>query len=237
MKVEEFLDSLKKLRRPVFGINDISKILRKDENYTRVFLSRIEKKGLIKRIEKGKYSLKEENSFAIASNLIFPSYISFISALSYYGLTTQIPKTIFIVSLKQKNRLEFNEYDIRFIKFDKKRFFGYKREKINGKFLFIGEVEKVIVDSFFLPKYCPLSETLFALKNAKFSVDKIILYSYKMNSKVVLKRLGYLMELIGEDVHEKLKDSIDSKYDLLNPALKPTKRINKKWRLIINEVL
>jgi predicted transcriptional regulator of viral defense system len=237
MKTQEFLNLLKKLRKPVYTINEIFKILKKDENYTRVFLSRLEKKSLIKRIEKGKYFFKDENPFAIASNLVFPSYISFISALSYYGLTTQIPRTIFVVSLKQKKKLEFNGYEIQFVKFNKKRFFGYKREKTNRKFLFVGEIEKVIADSLFLPKYCPLSEILFALKNARVSIDKLILYSSKMGSKVVLKRLGYLMELASKDLYEKLKAHIDSKYDLLNPSLKPRGKVNKKWKLVINEVL
>lgn len=236
MRTDEFLNSLKKLKKPVFDINDISRILKKDERYIRVFLNRVKNKELIKRIERGKYAFEDENSFAIASNLIFPSYISFLSALSYYGLTTQIPKTVFVVSLKQKGELKVNGYEIKFIKFKKNRFFGYRREEIDKKILFIGEIEKVIADSLFLPKYCPLSEILFALKNTKFSVDKLILYSLKMNSKVALKRLGYLMELTNEDIYQKLRDKIDSKYDLLNPNLGLKGRRNKKWKLIINEV-
>jgi predicted transcriptional regulator of viral defense system len=228
MKSNDFLAKLKLLKKPVFQINDISRILSKDEKYTRVFLKRIENKGLLKRIERGKYAFEDENPFLIASNLIFPAYISFISALSYYSLTTQIPKDIFIVSLRQKKELS----NIKFIKFNKKRFFGYKKEKINEKFLFIGEIEKVIADSLFLPKYCPLSEVLFALKNAELSNEKLISYSSKM-SRVAMKRLGYLIELANKEISIK----VDFKYDLLNPALGLKGEKNKKWKLIINEVL
>ncbi|MEM5778473.1 MAG: hypothetical protein QXK49_02510 [Candidatus Aenigmatarchaeota archaeon] len=234
MKTNEFLAKLRLLKKPVFEMSDISRILRKEEKYVRVFIKRIEKKGLLKRIERGKYIFEDENPFLVASNLIFPSYISFISALNYYGLTTQISKTIFIVSLKQKKEIKLNDYNIKFIKFNKKRFFGFKKEKINEKFLFIGEIEKIIADSLFLPKYCPLSEIFFALRNSEFSTQKLVFYSSKM-SKAALKRLGYLMELANKDT-EAIKN-INLKYDLLNPFLEPKGEKNKKWRLIINEVL
>jgi len=235
MKVNDFLMKLRLLKKPVFRMNDVSRILRKDEKYVRLFLERVAERGLLKRIERGKYAFEDENPLLTASNLIFPSYISFISALNYYGLTTQIPKTIFVVCLQQKKEIKLNDCEIKFIKFNRKKFFGYKKEKINEKFLFIGETEKIIADSLFFPKYCPLSEVLFALENAELSTEKLVFYSSKM-SRVALKRLGYLMELANKDV-SMLKDKIDLKYDLLNPSLAPKGEKNKKWKLIINEVI
>ena len=236
MKTEKFLEMIRSFNKPVFTFNDVSKLLG-DPEYTRLFLFRVKQKGYIIGIERGKYALRATNIYALASNILHPSYISFISALSYYKLTTQIPKTIFVVSLKQKKEITFREYSIRFVKFKHFRFFGYRREKIDGKIAFIAEPEKCIVDSVYLIDCCPLSEVLFALKNYDFDVKKILDYALRMNSPVLLKRIGYLLELSGVDVFGELRDNISHRYNVLNPLLKKRGKKNKKWKLVINEVL
>jgi len=59
----------------------------------------------------------------------------------------------------------------------------------------------------------------------------------KMNSIVVLKRLGYLLDLRGFGTYDELKDKLNDKFDLLNPLLPRTKEKNSKWKLIINQRL
>jgi predicted transcriptional regulator of viral defense system len=194
----------------------------------------LSKKELL-RLEKNKYALKGTNPFLIASNIVFPSYISFITAYSYYNLTTQLPRTFFVVTLKQKKPISFNSNLIRFVKFKKFRFFGFKREILEGKFVFVAEIEKAILDSLYLPKYCPISETFFALRNANLNLEKLFKYAKRMNSLAVIKRLGYLLEIVGIDASE-IKTSFKN-YTLLNPNLPKKGNLNEKWKLIINEVV
>ncbi|MBU4256278.1 MAG: hypothetical protein L6265_01365, partial [Thermoplasmatales archaeon] len=104
----------------------------------------------------------------------------------------------------------------------------------NG-YAFIGEIEKVIVDSLFMPKYCPINETMNAFDG--IDGEKILNYALKMDSIVTLKRLGYLLELNGIDLYEKIKKHINKRYDLLNPMLPPAGENNNKWMLKLNEVL
>jgi len=236
MRTDEFLKKLESYRTPVFSFSELVKVLDKHESYAKVFLNRAIKKKLLVKIEKGKYGLPNQNPFSVASNLVFPSYISFISAYSFYNLTTQLPRTFFVVSLKQKREISCNDYKIKFVTMNKKRFFGYKKEFFNGKVLFIAEVEKTILDSLFLPIYCPISETFFALVKAKIDKDKLLEYVKKFDSKIVAKRLGYLLELSGIDIYDELKNFIRENYELLNPIKPKTKEKNKKWKVIINEV-
>jgi len=114
MKTFDFIETLKRFEKPVFTTTDIAKIINKNKNYTRLYLHRLKKREVIREIEKGKYALRDTHPFVLASNLIFPSYISFLTALSYYGFTTQIPRVIFLVASKTKKEIKFDNYSFKF---------------------------------------------------------------------------------------------------------------------------
>ncbi len=235
MKTIEIIKELEKFQKAIFSINDLAKIIKKPRKYSSLVLYRLKKKGLIVDIEKNKYVFKELSPYVVFSNLIYPSYLSFLTAFSYYNLTAQIPKQIQIVSLKSKKEVEFENYKLKFVRFKPNRFFGYKREKMARGFIFIAELEKAIIDSLFLPKYCPIDETFNVLNEAieNINIEKLIDYALKMKNKVILKRLGYLLEKKNIDIYNKIKDKLNKKYDKLDILSKKGKR-NKKWRLIIN---
>lgn len=237
MQTLEIIKLLEKTKKGVFSINDITRIIRKSKEYSWLVLHRLNKKDLITKIEKNKYALKETNDYIIFSNIVYPSYISFLTALSYYNLTTQIPKQIQIVSLKSKKEIRFNGYVLKFIKFKSDKFFGYKREKLSNGFVFIAEPEKAIIDSLCLPKYCSIDEIYNALLSYNgLNIEKLIKYALKMKNIVVLKRLGFLLEKKGIDIHDKIKKKINKKYDSLSGENRKG-ALNKKWKLIVNESL
>ncbi|MEM3786519.1 MAG: hypothetical protein QXZ59_03975 [Nitrososphaeria archaeon] len=237
MKSFDLIEALKASKNSVFSIEDIIKITNKNENYVKILLNRLIKRNLLNRIEKNKYVLPHQNPYTIASSIIFPSYISFISAYSYYNLTTQMPTTIFIVSLKQKKELSYNNHTLKFIKFAKTRFFGYKKDYFEGKTIFVAELEKAILDSLYLPKYTPIAETFNVIKEAKLEEEKLIDYSKKYNSKVVIKRLGFLLETADKKVPSTFKKMVNKNYELLSPIKPPTGKKDEKWKMIVNEVL
>lgn len=237
MKNIEIIKLLENTQKTVFGVNDISKIIKKPREYSSLVLHRLKKKGFLVEIENNKYFLKETNPYVVFSNLVYPSYISFLTALNHYNLTTQIPKQIHIVCLKSKKEIKFDNYLLKFIKFKTNRFFGYKREKTVRGFIFVAEIEKAIIDSLFLPKYCPIDETFSAINQIEsMNIEKLINYALKMKSGVVLKRLGCLLEKKKIDIYDKLKNKINKKYDFLDATPKNGKK-NKKWKLIINRSL
>lgn len=236
MNILKFIKTLSEFEKPVFTVNDAARIMNTDKEYTRLYLHRLKSKGIMLAVERNKYSLTDTHPYAIASNLVFPSYISFLSAAHYYGTTTQIPGTIFIASTSSKKSLDFGGYSIKFIKLKKERFFGYSRVKFQNRFIFMAEKEKMIIDSLLLPKYCPIDETIRALDDKDLNIDTLIEYGIRMDSMVTLKRMGFLLELKGVDVSDQLKDKLNTKYDPLNPFLPGKGEQNRKWKLIINEV-
>ena len=155
IKSEDVIDELSAHRLTVFDINEITKIYKKPRHYVSKSIARIKK---IQRIERGKYFLVGASEYAIASNIVYPSYISLLSAFKYYGLTEQEPVVFSVISLKRHNNVAFNRSTIEFIALKHDRFFGYAKK--DGAF--IAEPEKSIIDALYLnrPAYSYVSDAL-----------------------------------------------------------------------------
>src|SRR3989344_4592287 len=151
MKKIELLKELGKY--PLFNLKTVRDMTNKDGNYTKLLIHRLKKDKLIFEIEKNKYTLNKD-SFTIASNMIWPCYISGWSAVSYYHLTDQIPQAIFVITTRARKKREiiFNNTKIIFTKVKPKYFFGYKKERYGDYDIFIAEKEKALIDSALLKK-------------------------------------------------------------------------------------
>jgi len=103
--------------------------------------------------------------------------------------------------------------------------------------VFVAEIEKAILDSLFLPRYCPISETFHVLREVNLDYEKLFDYVRRFNSKIAAKRLGYLLEVAGIDAYDSLKNLISKNYELLNPLKPPKNERDEKWKIIVNEVL
>ncbi len=233
------MDALKWLfnsKIPVLTKIDIAKITGFKDPYLKVYLNRLVRSGKIRRVERGKYTICD-NPFLVASCLTTPAYISFLSAFMYMGLTVQVSRVIHVVTVRRKKPVYYEGFKIIFVRFKPDRIFGYKRVEEEGKYLFIADLEKAIVDSLYNPRYCPVTEVHSILYNATVNIDKLIDYAVRMKSNVTLKRLGFILEYRGVDIHSRIGNLLNRKYDLLNPLLPPEGEKNRKWRLVVNEVL
>jgi len=205
-----------------------------------MFLHRLQKRGAIERLERGKYFLAQSPLESLASSIISPSYISFLYALSLHHLTTQIPRQIVVVSLRSRTGVELEGHAIKFMKMKKCRFFGMERKKVGGRFFAtVATVEKAILDSLAYPSHCPVAEAAHALSagldEGVLKMDLLADMTRRFGSRVAAKRLGYLAGLSGEDLFGRLGPMINSRYDLLNPGLPLKGARNARWRLTINE--
>lgn len=213
----------------VFSVDDLCLLLGINKIKAYNLLKALKKKAIIKSIGKRKFSFLGKNEFEIASELNFPSYISFWSALNYYGFSDNNPRKIFIATTKYSK--SFGNF--KYITLSKKRFFGYTSV---GKMI-IAEKEKVIIDSLLFPKYSGgIKEIKKSLKEALNEIDlrKIINYALKIKSKAVIRRLGYLLDSLGIKDLKKLEKNIGSGFELLDPTLEKKNNLNTKWLLDIN---
>jgi len=235
VKASDLVKRMIASRKAVFSLSDLSKMIGKDRAYSKVFANRMTRGDLLN-LERDKYVLRGTDPFVVASNVVFPSYISFISAYQYYGMTTRLPRAVFVVTLRQRKDLIYDDTLVHFVKLPMHRFFGTERETREGKYLFIATPEKAVVDSLYLPKYCRASETLFALRNASLDLGRLVTFAQRMGSVALLKRLGFLLEMSGASAPERWRSS-SRDYVLLNPSLSRGGQKDERWRLIVNEAL
>lgn len=224
-----FMDLTLLNKLPLFTNKDLK--LHYDLKYPEVYIVRNKQK--IKKIEKGKYTLQED-SLIYATQIVNPSYLSFLSALNFYEYTTQIPLKHTVATTKQKKETK----EIKFIKINKKYFFGYTKIKYGAFEIFIAEKEKLLLDCLIYQKYVSINELNNLLKD-KLDKDKIISHLNRINNVDLIRRAGYLLEINGIDIYDNYKSKIFkiNKYILLNRHLKKTNSNNTKWKININEEL
>jgi predicted transcriptional regulator of viral defense system len=239
----EILKSMAK-ENQVFSFAQLYKKTHIKKEMLWVILSRMEEKGFIERIEKGKYLIIPLGSekgkytlheFVIASYLVEPYAISYWSAPHDYGLTEQIPSTVFIQTpaRKKKNLMEIFGVNYQIIRVKEDKFFGVRKEWIEETPVSITDKEKTIIDCLDKPHYAGgIVEIAKALKNSSLNYNQLITFALRIDNFAVVRRLGYLCEKMG--VPFNLPPSRSKKYLLLDPTM-PTKGENDpKWRLVIN---
>ena len=229
-KTIDILEYLKKY--VVFDSLILENKLNKSRQYINLVLFRLQKSRRIHKIERNKYTLHDD-PFLLASRLIWPSYISGLTALEYYNLTEQVPHHITVIATRNKRNLQLNNVKITFKKVKTENFFGYEKVKYNDFEIFIASPEKAIIDSALL-KMSSFSEIMEIVLNNKLKIAKLLKYLKRIGNKSLIKRFGYLLELLGKDYYPELKKFIDATYVPLDYANKKTAKKNEKWRLIIN---
>jgi len=222
---------LKMLERyPLFTFNEFVRVTGKTPEYSRTYLHRLKKEGLVFQVEKGKYTVFED-PMVFSSYITLPSYISFWTAIRFYNFTEQLPRDIMLASPKPKKNMVFNKKRIRFFK--TKHMWGYKKQRYRDFDIFVAEKEKSIIDSLLL-RNIPFSEVVKAVQTKDFDAGKLVEYAIKTKNKSLMKRLGYMMEISGIDGRGKLIEHFDRNYILLSWNGKASGKKNKKWRIILN---
>ena len=221
------IDLLRKLEKlPLFTENDVSKITNNDKNYVKTLLHRLYKKRLIKRIEKGKYTIYED-PLIFSSYLTTPSYLSLWTAFRYYNLTQQQPRDIFVISPVSKKTIRLKDTKIFFLK--TKHTFGYKKERYEDFDIFMAEKEKAIIDSLLFK--LPIQDIYQAIEE-EIDIEKIVKLANKIKNSSLAKRLGYLLEKKTGKILD-LKP-IDHNYIPLDYLSKRKGGKDVKWKLIVN---
>jgi len=111
-------------------------------------LQRLEKYQLIHRLNHGQYLVANSSvtDFAIANSLVTPSYVSFESALSFYGILAQFPYPITSATTKKSVVIDALDKEFQFTSLSDRFFFGY--QSINHQL--IASPEKALIDGLYL---------------------------------------------------------------------------------------
>lgn len=190
----EIQRKLKDYNKAYFTFSDLEKILGQKRNVLKVTISRLIKKKVLFPIKRGVYILPENWSKieAIISQIYFPSYLSFESALARYGIINQIPYTFSYTSPAFSKRFFVGQNRVEIRKIKKNLFFGYALQKD----LFIALPEKALLDQLYLVSLGKAKLDWDELNLKELSKAKFIKFSKKFPPRIqklaqkLLKQFG-----------------------------------------------
>ncbi len=228
---------LESSRLAIFTPNQISTLLDKSIESTRVLLSRLAKKGILSRVKRGHYCLPSTPVLSAASNLYSPSYVSLWAAYDHYGTTTQSPRIIDVINTFKSGKiglsLESGDYELRFIKTDESLIYGIEKVLLEGKTAFIAEKEKSVVDGLLFNEYVPLGEVIEVIRDG-VDIEKAIRYAKKSGRIVAMKRLGFLLSEENYECKPTDFGDLSDTFVPLDPSLSRRGRYDPTWRVIDN---
>jgi predicted transcriptional regulator of viral defense system len=172
---------LLKIEKPFFSLDDVAYALGIQPVSAAVLCSRYVNKGLLVRLKRGLYGRTEQlrnfgqqDLFRLANFLQVPSYISLTTALSYYGLTTQLQRGFFeSISLKRTRKFEVAQFTFNYSKISLDLYKGFERVES----VFIALPEKALLDSLYLASL------------GRYSLDTSALDLTKVKSEVLANLL------------------------------------------------
>lgn len=185
---KNLLKKIKELNKDYYTFSDLTKIQPTKKGVLKVILSRLVKSKKLIRIKRGIYILPEKISEIekIANSIYYPSYLSFESALSLFGILSQAPYTLsFATPLKSKT-LIFDNKKIEYRKLKPILFFGYQLKNN----LYLAEPEKALLDTFYLASMGKLKINFSQLDYSKIEKSKFFnrLKKYPLKTKNLVQR-------------------------------------------------
>ena len=192
---------------------------------------------------KGTYTV---HPFRIVPYLATPYAIAYWTALHHYGYTEQIPGTVFVATTagQASTVLTVEELGLtyRLVTLVPHKFFGHQRIWIEGQQVIITDKTKTIVDCLDHPEHCGgIIEAAKGLHESLTKADvlprSLTEYAGRMQNRAILKRLGYLAELLGLPVGEEVarwQAALPAGYSRLDPLAGDRGPYDSRWQLRLN---
>jgi predicted transcriptional regulator of viral defense system len=217
-------------------------------------LARLAKKGWLERLERGLYMIVPleagptgqwtDDPLVIATHLQPDGAVAYWSALHYWNLTEQVPRTVFIQSLRQRNPSQTTILGVayKFVRIKKDRFFGIVSRSSEGQRIKITDREKSLIDACDRPDLCGgILQVAQAFQTGEpMDWDRMDSYLKKMGSGAIYKRLGYMIETLEismpnrEDRLRNWRKSMSQGIALLDLGGLQTGSVKTKWRVRVN---
>lgn len=212
--------------------------------------SRLVKKKWLERLRRGAFLVLElaagekpawsEDPYYIASFLANPHYVGFYGVLNYYGWTEQIPIVTQVVTTKRIPNKTVLGLRFEFITVAPHKFFGFNKVHRTGHWVHVSDPEKTIADALDNPSYAgginEIAKCIYYAKDLEY--EKLVDYALKMKNRAILKRFGYLAEIMERKIPEKtmkrIRENISKGYSPLWPGIKKKGHYNAKWNLLLN---
>jgi predicted transcriptional regulator of viral defense system len=248
------LDKLFEDNKLCFGIETAYKILENsNQDAVKQLLSSMTKRGLLMRVKEGLYYVipfeQDAETFMPDWHLLTQYlvkdaeyYIGYFSALQIHSLTTQpnLKEQIVVNKQIKPSILFVKNIPFQFIYHNEKHFFGNKKTWIDSyNRVQCSDLEKTIIDCLFKPDYAggitEITKAIYKIKN-KIDYEKMLEYAKHFDSQAVIKRLGFLLELleINNPFIDKLQKLRTNSFVALEPSYPEKGKSNFRWAIMQN---
>jgi len=245
------LDKLIEEKKVCFSIDTAYSILsNSSQDAVKRLLSDMTKRGLLMRVKEGLYYIipfeQDPKTFMPDWHLLpqylvdgTDYYIGYFSALQIHSLITQPNLREQIVVNKQikPSTLFVKEIPFQFIYHNEKHFFGNKKTWIDSfNRVQCSDLEKTIIDCLFKPDYAggitEIAKAIYKIKD-KIDYSKTVQYAKRFDSQAVLKRLGFLLELleIKHSAIDELQKMRTNSIILLEPSYPKEGKTVSRWSI------
>lgn len=247
------LSTLAQEGKSIINLDDVARVWGASYPNAKVITNRLRKKKWLIPTMGGRYIISPlsagieseytEHEFIIASELAKkrPYYIGYWSALNHYGYTEQTPFTVFVATTSRISSTTVHGVNYKFITINKIKLFGTRNHFIGKQKIIISDKNKTIADALDHPEHCggieEVAKCLWAAQK-DISFEIIINYAKKMHNSTIIKRLGYLIDIlelkISPYLYNEMRTMIGSGRSWLNPRSTKNKQSNLKWNLFVN---
>lgn len=148
MNQKIFVAKIKSLGKDVFDVRDVKALFPDEVETINTSLKRLKDAGIIVPVTRALYRLADV-TFEIekvATTVLYPSYISFESALSKYGIINQGLYELTLATTRHSKRLRIGGVTCEYSQIKPKLYFGFNL--LNG--IYIAEPEKAFLDTLYL---------------------------------------------------------------------------------------
>ena len=220
------------------------------ESAVRELLSDMTKRGLLMRLKEGIYYIipyeQDAETFMpdwhlIAEHLVNDAehYIGYYSALQIHNLITQpsLKEQIVVSKQLRPSGIKIKNIPFQFIYHNANHFFGAKKTWMDSFHkVMCSDLEKTFIDCLFKPDYAGgIVEIARAIYNSKNQIkfDKLLDYTIKFKSQAVIKRLGFILELleIDNNIIPKLQKEKSASFVLLDTELPKSGKMISRWSI------
>ncbi|MFQ5946950.1 MAG: type IV toxin-antitoxin system AbiEi family antitoxin domain-containing protein [Anaerolineae bacterium] len=217
-------------------------------------LSRLEAKGWLQRLERGLYLIVpleagpagrwSEDPLVIAAQLDPKGAVGYWSALHYWGMTEQFPRTTFVQTTRRRHtpRIEILGVRYRFVVVVRRKAFGIVTRASEGLEFRVTDKEKTLIDACDRPELAGgIPQIVEALRSGvPLEWETVDDYLARFGSGAVYKRLGFLIERLDVQVPdsptrlERWRGARSQGVAKLDPGGSDEGRIDTSWSVKVN---
>jgi len=248
----EFVGLVLAEERATITADDVQVARRCSRNTAHQTLSRLERKGWLRRLRRGVYAVvpltsldgepSTDNPWAVAMDLFDPAFISGWSAAEHWDLTEQVFNTVAVVTTTRQRQTMHKmggvSYRSRTVRPD--RFFGARTEWFGSAPVKVADPSRTLIDIADLPSFGGGGRHMIDVVRAYWRSDHqdpplLLDYARRYDRGTVLKRLGFLAEILDAPVDDAwlqtCRASISQGVINLDPAAPPRERIFSRWHM------